>query len=120
MVKEATMAVNKEWKEAHCEIQNRVESAIDGNRFVVYSAWPTENEMPIDNLDCRPFHGNLQFREGKYVSPVMNSPTWLEIAVAANEMIKVTGDKHHVFLEGIEVHVLGGKSVQAAEFSMGS
>ena len=36
-----------------------------------------------------------------YESPVVENPTWLELAVFADEAIKSTQDFHHSFFEGI-------------------
>lgn len=42
-------------------------------------------------------------RDGKnYRSAVMTDPTWEDLMVVANEVIRTTGDWHHVFLETIE------------------
>jgi hypothetical protein len=63
---------------------------------------------------------NILTRAGRpYVSPIVTSPTWLEIVVLADAMIKTTGDYHHQFLEGVRVLAACG-DVQAAEFLMGS
>ena len=54
-----------------------------------------------------------------FESLLLESPTWLTIAVMANAAIEQTGDDAHRFLEG--VHLLrreGG--VVTAELSMGS
>lgn len=41
-------------------------------------------------------------RDGKdYRSAVMTDPTWEDLMVVANEVIRTTGDWHHVFLETI-------------------
>ncbi len=82
--------------------------------------------LPKDNLEEIPHSGKIRFvakrdswREREYESPVLESPTWLEIAKAANEMIKVTGDTHHIFLEDLEVLDKQG-DVTLADFAMGS
>lgn len=38
---------------------------------------------------------------GDYQSAVVYQPTWLDVAVLADDMIRRTGDFHHVFLEGL-------------------
>ena len=37
-----------------------------------------------------------------YVSEVLTDPTWLEVSLRASQMVEVTGDHHHVFLEGLD------------------
>ena len=81
---------------------------------VVYEAFETdEHDCPIDNLDqvavqgpCRfvaPINFNWGGHKSKaYRSPVLHDPTWLQVCVCANAMIKRTRDTHHVFLESIE------------------
>ncbi len=72
-----------------------------------------ENDEPIDNLDkvavkgrvrllCahEPFYGGPKGKD--YRSDVLENPTWLQVAVHADEMIRVTNDHHHVFLEGLD------------------
>ena len=49
-----------------------------------------------------------------YRSEELSSPTWLELCIVADEMIKVTGDHHHIFLE--DLRVKDGKGY----FGMGS
>ena len=89
--------------------------------FIIYSAWDTiqvsENEIQYyDNIDDVAVTGRVQFRTDfedffgstplgerkNYVSEVVEDPTWLDLALLANDMINCTGDNHHVFLEGIE------------------
>jgi len=36
-----------------------------------------------------------------YESPVVENPTWLDIAAMFNKAIHQTGDFHHCFLEGV-------------------
>jgi len=75
-----------------------------------------------------------------YTSQVVQSPTWLEICGLANDMIHVTGDHHHIYLEGLDVSKLEpltffkadrltatvkwglvpGKETRVVRFSMGS
>ena len=110
-------------------IEHRLKKAIIGKCRVEYSAYPTDdNELPVDNLDDRAIDGRCRFVQehdpsfGKgddYLSREVANPTWLEVAVLANEMIEVTGDHHHVFLEGLTIlgEEMGLKIVQ---FEMGS
>lgn len=92
---------------------------------------PTGNDNPIDNLDEIAIHGPvIFFHEGDgskkskdYLSQVFFSPTWLQVAVAANEMIRRTRDTHHTYLEGVDFYkksIVEGKEVPIYRFSMGS
>ena len=99
-------------------IELKVENAIraSGRRkvFVYYSAYPTDkDDNPIDNLDKIAIQGKAillaardDFYGGKrsknYRSPVVENPTWLQIAVLANDMIRTVRDSHHCFLENVE------------------
>ena len=55
-----------------------------------------------------------------YCSHVMIDPTWLQIAVCANDMINVTGDEAHYFLEGIRYIGDCENDGKVFEFVMGS
>ncbi len=93
------------------QLHARIEARLRTKRFVFYSAYPTEGDhLPIDNLDDIAVEGKVQFftehnpfwGDGEdYTSPVVDSPTWLDVAVLANDMITTTGDRHHHFLEGV-------------------
>jgi hypothetical protein len=45
------------------------------------------------------FFGNGE----SYLSPVVENPTWLQVAIIANDAICATESHHHVFLEGISL-----------------
>jgi hypothetical protein len=86
---------------------------------VIYSAYETETtgdgDLPINNLNDIAFTGTFTVvcEKSKYdlwrdehsqdykSSPIIN-PTWLELAVLANESILTTRDFHHVYFEGAE------------------
>ena len=64
------------------------------------------------SLDDIPFHGTFRiynagddfFGNGMpYRSKELSSPTWLELCIVADEMIKVTNDTHHIFLEDLRM-----------------
>ncbi len=90
-----------------------------------------ENEIPVDNLDDIAAEGEVvlvrqadSWIDDAYKSRVIKNPTWLQVCVLAEKMIRHTGDKHHVFLEAItfmpkETKARGDK-VKVYEFSMGS
>jgi hypothetical protein len=76
---------------------------------VRYSAY---QERPGDNLDEVAFEGRGivvehpdEFWGGKeaelYFSSILTNPTWLELCVIAEQQIRTTNDKHHVFLEAV-------------------
>jgi hypothetical protein len=119
-------------------IDKRVEAHIKAtgrkNIILDYSAYQTDVidgvELPIDNLDQVPVRGKVKFiaepddffggeESQPYVSPVVESPTWLEVCLYANDAILQTNDHHHCFLEGLDVRRVEG-DVQIVEFSMGS
>ena len=91
-------------------IQTRVEKAIGSGCVVQFAAYRFDGrKMPIDNLDEVAVVGSVQFVQkhdpfwgaGKdYQSATVHDPTWLDVASIANEMIGVTGDQQHCFLEG--------------------
>jgi hypothetical protein len=103
--------------------------------FVSFSAYPDDY---TDNLDEVAVKGRVQFRQpyqaffggmavearADYKSEILEDPTWLEVALCANDAINITGDNHHIFLEGIyqsEQWTLDDKSfVLIYKFSMGS
>ena len=124
--------MNKKWKESYDKIQGRVEKAVKGECFVKYSAYqktPGTAGIPIDNLDAVAVKGKVFFVQphhsfwgkGKnYISKTVQNPTWLDVAVLANDMIKTVGDKHHVFLEEIEERHTYYDKTKQLHFSMGS
>lgn len=74
--------------------------------IVVYSAYDTDEwDKPIDNLDEIPVRGNVQIvtEDEEYKSIVLQSPTWLDITVVANEFIKLTMDYQKKYLKDVEV-----------------
>lgn len=112
-------------------IWKRVRDHVGSRCIVDYSAYrDDENDIPIDNLDEISIVGKVRFRmpsdafygggrSRDWESPVLESPTWLDLCVQANDMIRVTRDRHHCFLEGFDV--TGQEDgVQIACFSMGS
>lgn len=105
--------------------------------LVSYSAYDyvdEEHDIAVDNLDEVPIPGKIVIREKAdrfwggdkardFESPVLDSPTWLDLCVQADNMIRKTRDTHHVFLELIQVvkeETINGETVKICEFSMGS
>ena len=113
------------WTERFDAMMARVVAAVRGECLVVYSAYDYDDDkLPIDNLDQIAIHGRCKliddnFGEVCYVSDAVENPTWLKVAVLANDMIHATGDTHHVFLEGINPRGCED-GVAVYEFSMGS
>lgn len=109
-------------------IQERVIQAIDGKCFVYYSAYKRDsNGNVIDNLDDIAVEGKVYFfakhittgSGTDYSSPIVENLTWLQVVILANEMIKTTGDTHHIFLESIKI-VKEEDGIKQMEFWMGS
>jgi hypothetical protein len=61
--------------------------------------------------DCDGFWG-----DGKEYRKTFESPTWADMFHAADESIKVTRDRHHVFLEAVRYN----RKTKCYEFSFGS
>ena len=109
------------------DIDRRVFDRIGDEMKVEFSAFKFDkSENPVDNLDEVPIQGKVKFFRPKgswsdmrYDSQVMDSPTWLDICVVANDMIRLSGDYHHIFLEAVDV-VCEENGVKVAKFSMGS
>jgi hypothetical protein len=123
------------WDQAYTAMECKVIAAVkaSGQRKVrvQYSAYESDaDDTPIDNLDKIAARGKIvlvkagdEFWGGPkakdYRSPVLENPTWLQVCVHANEMMKVTRDLHHCFLEGLYKKRKEG-DVTVYEFAMGS
>jgi hypothetical protein len=93
-------------------IQDRVRQAIGRKCFVFFSAYALDNDnLPVDNLDDVPLTGKIVVRAGRvpgvssslgYQSPVMVSPTWLDLCIVANEQIVKTRDRSRCYLEQVD------------------
>lgn len=101
---------NKAFYDSLDKIHSRVNSC--GLEHVHYSAYLLDKSgVAIDNLNEIACHGKVRFNycgwleEGhsEYVSDVLENPTWLDVAKLADEAIRVTGDTHHIYLEGIRI-----------------
>ena len=93
-------------------------------RFVFYSV-----DTPLDAIAVKGRMMMLQMKDAfwassndakNYQSDVMTDPTWLDIAIAANEMIAITTDSHHYFLEDIQRISETKDGVTVYGFIMGS
>lgn len=105
----------------------RIAQSVRGEAFVRFSAYPLDDdELPVDNLDEIAFSGRCKFvqpaglwSDKAYESIVQINPTWLDVARLANDMIQITGNDHHVYLEGIG-RVSSESDVTVLGFEMGS
>jgi len=107
-------AISKAYLDAYDKIQDTVEKAIKEsgqNVLIKYSAYEDANDIPINNLKKVPVKGKVIFydEEEQFESKVYDSPTWLEIAVIANEMVNITDD-YRTFIEMLDVYNDGGIS----------
>jgi len=133
------MNMNLSWEEVEKLSEHKAGTY---RNYVSYSAY---DDTYTDNLDEVAVEGRVQFVEEvdipneigmvmgnvpydtreNYTSPVMENPTWLEVALLANDMINATGDNHHIYLEAIyldkDKFTLDDKSfVKIYRFAMGS
>ena len=110
-------------------IEKRVAIVLPKGAVVEYSAYGEDEEgLPVDNLDEIAVEGRCIFVQthdpewgpGKnYVSAEMKNPTWLQVCIRADEMIRTTGDRDHFFLEGVTVLRLEN-GVKIVDLDMGS
>lgn len=54
----------------------------------------------IDRTNVAVGH-KVRFRIGEYVSDVVSTPTWADVVRVVDESVAVTGDEHHVWIEGV-------------------
>ena len=113
------MEINKKYIDYHDNIYDslsqysdkRLKEKIKGKVYVRYSNFGKDKKgIPINNIEDIAVNGTIKIYQkhdpfwGKgtdYESKPIKNPTWLDIAKLANDMIKITGDKQHIFLEGI-------------------
>lgn len=122
-------------KEAHNVIQQKIIGAVraSGSKkaIVVYKAYSEDSEkVPIDNLHEVAVKGKCRFAnsrsvylgkttEQNYLSKVVIDPTWLQVAIMANEMLEKTKQTNRVCLEGI-ILVVKKYGINRLVFSMSS
>lgn len=118
---------DKAYRDALDQLEKRVQRAIGRRKmYVIYSAYPEVKDIPQDNLDRVAFKGKARvmynagdfFGNGRTISRTFTNPTYLQLAVFANEAIKHTGDHHHVYFEGLWKRRANGKTFY--ELCMGS
>lgn len=122
-------------------VRNEIDAAVEaacmaaGSKrvHVEYAAYNTDEEdCPINNLDAIAVPGPcvLMAERNEYwggepskafYSPLLHDPTWLQVCVYANQMIRRTRDRHHVYLESLElVKLTYDDGVPRYRFVMGS
>jgi len=118
------------YKEACDKMDAKITEKIDGEVYVFYSVYKTDEEdLPVDNLDEVAFEGKVAVicnwpsilsPKEILVSDILRDPTWLDLTVISNYFIEKTGDYHHRFFEGY--HIVGEthSRVSLIEFHMGS
>ena len=120
---------DKAYATASDAIQNRVRARVGPKCSVFFSAYKLDSDMvPIDKLDDVPITGRVIIKgirdrsrgqlSKDYESPIMESPTWLDLCVIANDQMMVTRDRVHRYLEHVEV-VGNTADIQIAVFRLG-
>ena len=112
-----------------------VEQYSDNPCVMVYSAYPTADDLPVDNLDEIAIEGKCIVYLGRntgwggeesrhWTSGVLENPTWLELCALFNDAMHSVKDLHHCFLEGVTLDGHLGEScnegVPVYEFCTGS
>jgi hypothetical protein len=122
---------DKAYASATDAIQNRIKARVGPKCCVVFSAYKFDaDKVPIDNLDDAPISGRVLIKanrdrtrgghlSGDYESPIMESPTWLDLCVIANDQITATRDRNRRYLEHVEV-VEKTSEIQIAAFRLGA
>ena len=122
---------DKAYASATDAIQNRIKARVGPKCYVVFSAYKFDaDKVPIDNLDDVPISGRVLIRASRdrtrgghlskdYESPIMESPTWLDLCAIANEQITATRDRNRRYLEHVEV-VEKTSDIQIAAFRLGA
>ncbi len=92
---------------AYGYFEQRLEKAIKGDVYICYRSFPKKYRIYQNNIDEMAIDNKVQFFQElgsrTYESPVVEYPTWLQLAVFANDMIKAIGDFDHKFFEGYKI-----------------
>ena len=120
-----------EWKEnfrvSTQAIKERIGKEVESPVRVYYSAYRVlDDGTCVDNLDevavqgrCIFVDDDLEESEMTYESHLVENPTWLQVAVLADEMIRVRDVVDHIYLEGVhEASTTDG--IKTMNFIMGS
>jgi hypothetical protein len=111
-------------------IQEKISNAINKYKqeyIIIYRVGISNDGTIVDNLDEVAIEGKVRFassrrvffekkEEKDYRSKIVVNPTWLDIAVMANEMVKYTGSKYRCF-DGVEF-VIEENSIKKMMFVM--
>jgi len=102
---------------------NKAIDKIVGDRKVFYSVDKDMNEVAIEGTCRIVMPHDVWGSDGgeDYASPVVVNPTWIQLAVLADQGIRVCGDYHHIFFENVRcvgIELITG--VQTYKFIMGS
>lgn len=127
------------WRQAANAIEDRMRKAIEavGEKCrITFSAYDNDdNDIPVDNLDRVAVEGKvILFQEASdywggaasenYESEILENPTWMDVAIRANRMVKQVADLHHIFLEAVYLDkkrtAARTDGVKVYNFSMGS
>lgn len=102
-----------EWQKRYDKLVSEICSKVRGECLVRFSAYKKDSKgLPINNLHFIAITGkvvvvqkhNPSWGAGRdFNSGIRTNPTWLDLAVIANELIRVTGDRHHIYLEDFGV-----------------
>jgi hypothetical protein len=98
----------------------------DAKCYVIYSAYESDADgNPINNLEDITIAGHIKLvKLGSIYNPdvsvTLTNPTWLDIAVIANDMIIAKEDFHHVYLESITIINNADPKIPHAMINMGS
>ena len=101
------------WNKAYDAMQTKVAESCRGAVQVRYSPLRSYHDgTPMDDLDSVIAKGAVAVLDDKhhyeagdqmlFISPIIYSPTWLDLAVIANDMLNRTMD-NHTFLENYQV-----------------
>lgn len=103
----------KEWQRRYDAISKQVCAQVKQECLVRFSAYHEDKRgMPVNNLHEVVLQGRVIvfamhdpfWGKGKHFrSEKLRNPTWLDLARVANQMIHVTGDHHHIYLEDYAV-----------------
>jgi hypothetical protein len=84
------------------DIYDRIMRKTLGLKHTIYSVL---RGGQYQRLDAIAVLGKARFRSAtfgpEWTSDVVENATWLELCVVFEEMVKQTGDRHHVFFEGL-------------------
>ena len=115
----------------YSENQDMVDSRLDADRpgsekRIIYSVFDKGDDAYRD-INALAHNGKVKFimsqsDDGRmHESHIVENPTWLDVCVLANDMMGITGDYHHRYLEDIEpVDTANDDDITRMRFVMGS